>query len=158
MSCITDDTNIICVPLDQPNAQTYAAIVIYGCPSTFSVPPSGVATQVTSSASPNGVASHVSHTGIIAGVTVTVICVLLAILFIFLVKRRRTQSRSGVNGTPLVEEANFSAHPVSVPFQSMQGFVHPPREFTLFFSTSSPILNPNSTIRSRSTNEPRGST
>jgi hypothetical protein len=157
MNCLTDGYNIICVPFDQPNAQTYAASVTHGCASTSSVPPNAVASHAISYVVPNGVPSHISNTGVIVGVIVIGIAIWLAVIFIFLVKRRRAQSRSGVNETPPVEEANFSAHPVSVPFQSMQGFVHPPGEFTLFFSTSSPILNPNSTIRSRSTNEPRGS-
>ena len=155
MSCITDAINIICVPLDQANAQTYAAVT-YGCASTSSISPSGVATHVTSSASPN---DHVSNTGIIiVGVTVTALCVLLAVIFTCLVRRWRARSRSGVSETPLVDEANFSDYPVSVPLQSMQGFVHPPGEFTLFFSTSPPILNLDTTIRPRCTNEPRGST
>jgi hypothetical protein len=71
MSCVTDGTNIICVPLDQSNAQTYAVEIVqdgHGCAAPTSTMNSP---SVTASGAPNtpfGVSNKGSNAAIIGGV------------------------------------------------------------------------------------------
>jgi hypothetical protein len=71
MSCVTDGTNIICVPLDQSNAQTYAVEIVqdgHGCaaPTSTMNSPSVTASGVPTASF--GVSNKGSNAAIIGGV------------------------------------------------------------------------------------------
>jgi hypothetical protein len=88
MTCVSDGINFICVPFDQPNANSYAASIVQGAascnPSSSNYP----------STSPlPGSSGNTSNVAVIAGSVGGTLCFVLIGILIFVGIRRRSRRR-----------------------------------------------------------------
>ncbi|KIM85866.1 hypothetical protein PILCRDRAFT_86633 [Piloderma croceum F 1598] len=97
MACVSDGTNIICVPFDQANSDTYAIAIVqdgHGCVTQSSLLPSSTSMGLSTSSTANGSGKQ-GNTAVIGGAVggaVGVICI--AAITVFCRRRNNARSRS----------------------------------------------------------------
>ena len=130
-ACVTDGYNIICIPLDESDEDTYAADIIQDCPSSS---PSSMSSTPTSTGSSSGPPTQSSETknetGAIVGGVVGGLAVLCCtgVLVIAQCARTHRLPAAGASNVQTAQRFNQQAspdNPPSFPTSSTSPFVPP---------------------------------
>ena len=153
MSCVTDGSNVICIPLDEADDDNYAAVIVDNCvanttTSAVSSSSSSSSSSSTSGYTPTTVSTPTtsSHNGnLIGGVVAGAVVILLIAVIMFALRQRSAARRrnavthnggdhsSGQGGTvamassasPFPNFPHMPAHPATYPYTQHTSLASP---------------------------------